>query len=237
MPAFKYRSNDPEIMDDLKCSGEVVNQTLREIDYINKTLGGNALTLQGINKLIPKSGNSNTLELADIGCGSGAMLLLIKRWADKNKLNLKLTGIDANPHIITYAKNFVNGDQIQLEAMDILSSAFQRQKYDIITATLFLHHFGTDQLAHIFSTLQSMARLGIVVNDLHRHPIAYYAIRLLTVLLSRSAMVRYDAPLSVLRGFRRKELTSILQKAGIKNYELQWKWAFRWQLVIFTQPR
>jgi hypothetical protein len=47
-------------------------------------------------------------------------------------------------------------------------------------------------------------------------------------------MVKYDAPLSVQRAFKRNELELILEKAGIMNYKLRWKWAFRWQLIIFN---
>jgi hypothetical protein len=74
--------------------------------------------------------------------------------------------------------------------------------------------------------------VGIVVNDLHRHWLAYHAIKILTRLFSKSAMVKYDAPLSVLRGFTRGELADILKKAGIVQYTLKWKWAFRWQIII-----
>jgi hypothetical protein len=48
-------------------------------------------------------------------------------------------------------------------------------------------------------------------------------------------MVKFDAPLSVLRGFSRHELVSILSQAGITHYKLRWRWAFRWQLVIDTR--
>jgi hypothetical protein len=58
---------------------------------------------------------------------------------------------------------------------------------------------------------------------------------LITKLFSRSSMVKFDAPLSVLRGFKKKELTEILQKASIEHYTLRWKWAFRWQLIIYSQ--
>jgi hypothetical protein len=57
-------------------------------------------------------------------------------------------------------------------------------------------------------------------------------IRLLTGLLSRSRVIRHDGPLSVLKGFRRKELLSILERVGIRGARLKWRWAFRWVLVI-----
>jgi hypothetical protein len=116
--------------------------------------------------------------------------------------------------------------------MDILSPAFQQSQCDIAVATLFFHHFTDNQLVGILRRLHNQVRLGIVINDLHRHPLAYYAIKLLTKFFSKSTMVKYDAPLSVLRGFSKKELVRILEQAGITHYTIKWKWAFRWQVVV-----
>jgi hypothetical protein len=79
--------------------------------------------------------------------------------------------------------------------------------------------------------LKHQVRIGIVINDIHRHWLAYYSIKLLTRLFSKSAMVKFDAPLSVLRAFSRQELSDILHQAGIRHFQLSWKWAFRWQAV------
>ena len=231
---FKHRSTGIEIMDDLDCRGEVVDQTLRELDFINHWLGGNAVTLNGLQSLWKTIPKSKKITIADLGCGSGEMLRLIAKHADKEGKQIDLIGMDANPNITSYAQKHSTGfANIKIEATNIFSDEFRKQKFDIVLATLFLHHFTEDELIGIFSSLKDKATHGIVINDLHRHPLAYYSIRLLTQLFSKSAMVKYDAPLSVLRGFKRRELQLILSRAGIKNYQLKWKWAFRWQLIIF----
>jgi SAM-dependent methyltransferase len=233
MTRFSTRSQQEEIMDDLHCSGEVVNQTLRELEFINKWLGGNAITLNGIRALL-KNQPVNRVTLADLGCGSGEMLKLIKVRLQARNITASLTGIDANPNIIAYAKENCAGDSsIELLAENILTDEFRGRKFDIIMATLFFHHFTSEQLVILLKQLTTQARIGMVINDLHRHPLAYYSIKLLTTLFSKSAMVKYDAPLSVLRGFTRNELLLILKEAGITHYRLTWKWAFRWQVVIF----
>lgn len=234
MSRFAERSQAPEIMDDLQCSGEVVHQTLRELDFINHWLGGNQVTLKGLKSLIKNQNNIKSFHLADLGCGSGEMLKLIYQQLKTHPI-LQLTGIDANPNIIAFAEKHCAGiPNLQLKTEDIFDPDFQRHSFDIVIATLFLHHFTHEQLVKIFQTLQAQTRIGIVVNDLHRHPLAYYAIKFLTRLFSRSAMVKYDAPLSVLRGFKKAEIERIMAQAGITRYSLSWRWAFRWQLIIDT---
>ncbi|HEV8514847.1 MAG TPA: methyltransferase domain-containing protein [Cyclobacteriaceae bacterium] len=233
---FSQRSKDVEIMDDLSFHDEVVFQTLRELDFINQWLGGNAVTLSAIEKVwrnIPKDQSGS---IVDLGCGSGEMLRLIAKKAGLQNRNVELTGIDANPHIVGYAISHSNNfNNIKFEALNIFSNEFLSLRHDIVIATLFLHHFSDEELINFFTSLKKHARIGIIVNDIHRHPLAYYSIKWLTTLFSKSSMVKFDAPLSVLRAFKRRELQRILEKAGIKNYELKWKWAFRWQLIILCE--
>lgn len=232
MNKFSQRSESLEIMDDLNCSGEVVHQTLIELAFINRWLGGNAITIRGVEEFLGKK-PKHPITIADVGCGSGDMLRLIKPFLQGKDIDAQLIGIDANPHIIAYA-NDLHKDipGISFRADDIRNESFRSDRYDVMLATLFLHHFTTPELIGILQSMKKQVRLGIVINDLHRHPLAYYSIRLLTLIFSKSAMVKFDAPLSVLRGFTRKEWIEILEKAGIHTYTIKWKWAFRWQIVI-----
>jgi len=232
MPNLSTRSDEIEIMDDLNCSGEVVDQTLLELDTINHLLGGNYVTLNGLKKLLHAVDASKDVTIADLGCGSGDMLMRISRKYKRSKL--KLIGIDANPNITAFANRQMKDDRVQFETVDILSDEFKSRQFDIIIGTLFFHHFTTDQLVIFFSQLKRQATVGIVINDIHRHPFAYYSIKVLTGLFSKSAMVKFDAPLSVRRAFKKTELIEILRKADIKKYSLRWMWAFRWQIIIQT---
>ena len=230
---LKERSYEEELMDDLESSGEVIDQTLRELEIINRLLGGNYVTTNGIQKLLKSKSQSQKLVIADLGCGGGDIMKLIAHWANKQGLEVELIGFDANPHIIDYANNNCQGiENIHFEVQDIFSDGFKQRKFDIICCTLFTHHFTDEQLIRIFHQFKSQAILGTVINDLHRHGFAYYAIKLLTKGFSKSPMVQYDAPLSVARAFRRKDLEKIMEKAEINEYSLKWMWAFRWQLLF-----
>ncbi len=227
MNRFAHRSTEIEIMDDLDCHGPVVDQTLRELEFINRWLGGNAVTLQAVQGLL--SDRQVDVSIADLGCGGGDMLKLIAEFGRMKGITMHLTGIDANPNIIEFARrNCAAYPEIQFETIDIFSTSFATRSFDIVTGTLFYHHFDSEQLTAFFSQLKRQVRIGFVFNDIHRHWLAYHSIRLLTRLFSKSAMVQFDAPLSVLRAFRKSELQSIFARADVA-VELRWKWAFRWQ--------
>ncbi|UXP33657.1 methyltransferase domain-containing protein [Reichenbachiella agarivorans] len=229
---LKTRSEEEEIMDDFDCHGEVVNQTLRELHSINTYLGGTNISLNSIRALI-RQHPQEKYRIVDLGCGGGDTLKLLAQWAASNKKSLQLTGIDANPHIVEYAQqNTQQFDNIQFYAEDIYSADFLSKKFDIAHCSLFLHHFDEEAIVELFHQLQQQVSLGIVINDLHRHPISYYFTKWLLTAWSRSTMVKNDSVLSVARSFTRKELTQYLASAKIKNYTLKWKWAFRWELVI-----
>lgn len=235
MPDFSTRSNSQEIMDDLTCSGEVVHQTLKELDFINKWLGGDRVTLHAVEQLLKEVPKHQEIVVADLGCGSGKMLSLISAVAKKRNQKVRLIGIDANPNIILYAKTHaIHSPNTAFQTLDIFSKTFADMHFDIIIGTLFFHHFTEEQLTRLFKQLKSQARIGIIVNDIHRHPISYYSIKWLTALFSKSAMVKYDAPLSVLRSFTKKEWKTMLSEHTFK-YSLGWKWAFRWSIIIYSK--
>jgi 2-polyprenyl-3-methyl-5-hydroxy-6-metoxy-1,4-benzoquinol methylase len=193
-------------MDDLECEGEVLEQTLRELKTINRWLGGNHVTTDGIQKLINAAPPKDRWKVVDIGCGGGDMLRVMDDWAVKNGQKIDFEGVDANPNIIDLAKTRLSDKpSISLSVQNVFEEAFVEEKVDIITCTLFTHHFTDSELVALLSTLLQKANLGIVINDLHRHPLAYHSIRLLTKGFSKSPMVVNDAPLSVLRSFSRQD--------------------------------
>jgi 2-polyprenyl-3-methyl-5-hydroxy-6-metoxy-1,4-benzoquinol methylase len=231
MPDFSQRSADVEMMDDLNCSGAIVDQTLAEIETINKLLGGNDVTISSLEHIPLNS--TGIVTLADLGCGGGDMLKRIRRWSQRHNVNMRLIGIDANPNIIDFARRNTSPDeQIEYYTLDIFSEEFKKHTFDIVVGTLFFHHFPNKQLIGFFQQLRQQVKRVIIMNDIHRHWFAYYSIRFLTRLLSKSPMVRFDAPLSVLRAFTKEDLQTILDSAGFKNYTIKWRWAFRWQVII-----
>ncbi|MEM9887196.1 MAG: methyltransferase domain-containing protein [Bacteroidota bacterium] len=229
---LQQRSKEEEIMDDLESSGQIIDQTLKELEIINRLLGGNQISIDALASLL-ENVDKEIITVLDLGCGGGDILMLMADWARRANRNIRFIGIDANPNIVTYAeKNCKDYPEISFETLNIFSPEFRSLKCDILHASLFTHHFTQEQLFELFSTFKQQAQIGIIINDLHRHFLAYYSIKWITRFFSKSPMVQHDAALSVARSFRKADLEEIMQKNKMTNYELSWKWAFRWKLVI-----
>lgn len=231
MGKFNQRCYDKEIMDDLEVGGEILKQTLRELRIINRFLGGNHVTTSGL-KILLQGDKTRKYTIADIGCGGGDMLKVMADWASKNGYKCQFIGIDANVHTIAMAReNLKNYPNVSFLRQNVFDKEFENSKVDVFTCTLFTHHFTDQELIILMRVFKKGASLGIIVNDLHRHPLAYYSIKFLTRLFSKSPMVQNDGPLSVLRGFSRKDIKRVLQKAGMGAFQIQWNWAFRWRVI------
>ncbi|SMG44069.1 Ubiquinone/menaquinone biosynthesis C-methylase UbiE [Marivirga sericea] len=228
---LSYRSEEAEIMDDLSDNSPSLYRALKELDIINHLLGGNAVTLKAIKKVFKTQPQKNWL-IADLGCGSGEMLLKIAKWSRKQNIKVELHGFDANPNVVAYAKKHCKDfPEISFYAENIFSESFKNRKFDVMTCTLFLHHFSKVDLVQLLGQFRKQSD-KVIINDLHRHPFAYYSIKWITKFLSKSSMVKNDACLSVWRAFTRKDWEDILEHAEISKYRLVWRWAFRWRLVF-----
>lgn len=228
MPSFRHRSCKKELLDRHDIPFEDIKRNMQELDFINRYLGGHEITLDGVVALIQGTMPFNKqLTIVEIGCGGGDNLRAIKRWAAHIKLPVRLLGIDINEECIAYA-----GSQGRNEGIQFVHSDYQLMrlpaKPDIIFSSLFCHHFTDEALVFQLQWMQQHSSLGFFINDLHRHPAAYWSIKILTGLFSKSYLVKNDAPLSVQRGFARKDWGRLFASAGIEDYSCTWRWAFRW---------
>ena len=230
----EYRTEEAEIMDDFLLHGEELRLALDKIAHINKLLGGNSLTLNGVRQLLAKADTNQLITIVDVGCGNGDMLRMLADYGIKNNIRLRLIGIDANAYTVNYARKLSkNHPDIEYLCIDIFSSDFEKLHYDIVLCTLTLHHFEDSQITNIMATFNTNATLGIVINDLHRSKIAYRLFGLVCSVFSLNRMSREDGLVSILRGFKKNELELFSKKLNLKNYSIQWKWAFRYQWIIY----
>ncbi|NOW96648.1 methyltransferase domain-containing protein [Mucilaginibacter sp. SG564] len=230
MPNLTIRSTDAEIMDDFDLPASEIDPVLAGLGQVNSLLGGHKNIIKALKNFPIHTGYS----VSDWGCGGGDALIAIAKWGAKNNLKLNLTGIDAAPTAVNFARResvaFSNIDYVQA---DVITDTDLIPTCDIVISSLFTHHFDDERWVRLIKNMQASARKGIIITDLHRHWVLYYAIIVITHVFTRSKMARNDGPLSVKRAFKKAELVNLLKNAGIDNYNLTWHWPFRWQLIIY----
>ena len=227
---FNHRSDQTELMDAPGITQELLFKNLRELDTLNRALGGHSFTLEGIKKLV--TDKNETYHIADLGCGSGDTLRFIAYWARENGYSVKLTGVDMNVDAIDYLnQKCADYPEISGVVSDYRDFLEATNGIDIVHCSLFCHHLKDAQLLELFSWFKYKIRIGFVINDLQRNRLAYLSAQVFTRILNGSILAKHDGPISVLRGFKLKELRTLFQKAAIENYSIKRKFGFRWLVV------
>lgn len=230
------RSEAPEIMDDFSMEGEILRDALDKIAGINRLLGGNKVTLEGVRQLLPKDRNQDRekeISILDVGCGNGDMLRTLADFAMKKQLKFRLTGIDANSFTIGHARQLSIGyEQLDFRCADIFEEIRSENNYDLILCTLTLHHFKDEEILTLLKGFKERSRLGIVINDLQRSALPYYLFTALCFVFRLNSMSKQDGLVSILRGFKKADLRHYSNQLNFKNTTIRWKWAFRYQWII-----
>lgn len=225
---YSHRSYRKELLDSNNIPFEDIAENMKELDFINSYLGGHSITIKGFKKL---AGNRKNISVCEIGCGGGDNLNALGEFCNKNKIEVKFIGVDINAACISYAKEKAKIENVNFIVSDYRMVNFGNNKPDLIFSSLFCHHFTDKELIQMLIWMKQNSSIGFFINDLQRHPAAYNSIKYLTKFFSRSYLVKNDAPLSVLRGFKKTEWKNIFKNAGIINYDIQRKWAFRYLLT------
>lgn len=229
MVNLKQRVFGAEIMDDFDLPAAELVPVLKGLGKVNAFFGAHAAIIKALQKFPVRQDYT----IADWGCGGGDTLIAIAKWAGKKNITFNLLGIDAAPATVAFAVEQSTAYQnISYMQADVLDDDVKDNPCDIIICSLFTHHFDDEEWVQLMRNMYQTASKGIIITDLHRHPVLYYAVKSITW-LSRNRMVQNDGPLSVQRSFKRAELLTLLKKAQIDNFKLTWKWPFRWELTVY----
>jgi 2-polyprenyl-3-methyl-5-hydroxy-6-metoxy-1,4-benzoquinol methylase len=220
------RSTQKEIMDNVFINDESIDKALQELTVINRWLGGFSNSRKGVKTLLKCIPAEKTVSILDAGAGGCDLAAAISTLHP----GIHITALDLNKRACEYVmRKYPAATVIHGSVLDL---PFEHKSFDIVHASLFLHHFREEELRTVLLALYSSARFGIIINDLRRSVFSYYAIILLTRLFSRSTMVKNDGPISVRRGFTRSELIRLCSALPSVTYTIKRMWAFRWHVCI-----
>ncbi|MBK5212517.1 MAG: methyltransferase domain-containing protein [Flavobacteriaceae bacterium] len=229
----KYRSDQLEIMDDLDFQGEEMKNLLKDLKVVNKWLGGNNITIDGLKKLLKNHQKNKSITLLDIGCGDGELLRKCSDFGIKNNFKFKCIGLDFNENILKVAKTKSRDyPNITFKKVDVFLNEELIPNCDIALCTLFLHHYSDEKIEDLLNTLIKRTRIGVIINDLQRNRQAFNLFKIVSRLFLKTETAKHDGLVSIARGFKKSELKSISNKIPNQKSYIHWRWAYRFQWIL-----
>ena len=201
LPDLRHRSTEPELLD-IGVPDEEVPRNLEDLRLVNRWLGARHRLLGAVRPHLEAGGT-----LLDVGCGSADMPAFLLARVPSPALTV---GLDVK---LVHLRESPTG--VRPVVADVEALPFPEAAFDVVTASLFLHHF--DDVAPLLRSLYGLARRALVVSDLHRAAVPHLFGQVAFPLLFRSRVSVHDGLVSIRRGFRPAELRAAFEAAGIAH--------------------
>ncbi|KQN28728.1 methyltransferase domain-containing protein [Sphingomonas sp. Leaf38] len=214
------RSQAEELMDADDLDAATYADVVGDLATVNTVTMARRPTLDFLARAM--AGRSS-IRLLDVGFGDGDMLRRIARWAAVRGIAAELVGVDLNPRSEQAAR--AHGGDIRYVTGDYADLA--DEPWDVIVSSLVAHHMTHDQLVAFLRFMETHARAGWFVNDLHRHGFAHWGFPILATLARWHPIVRHDGTVSIARSYRPDEWPPLLAEAGITQAKVRRIFPFR----------
>ncbi len=224
------RVDRPELMDEPGLPPAEVEDAYRVLRRVNRQLGNlRTIRVEFERFLAADLGPMAPVSVLDLGSGSGDIPLAIRSMVGESR-PAQVIALDRDGTAATAAAR-----QIPVVCADALRLPFADQSVDLVLAVKFAHHFAGAPLARLLREMTRVARHRVVILDIRRHRLAYWGFRAWSRVFTTNRLVRYDGPLSVLRGFTRAELEA--EVAAIADFSWEVRSYLGFQLALVGRRR
>jgi len=212
------RSFDPavlEMMDRPQPVSAELEQDLKRIRQLNRWFGSYRLVLSFIRRWIEPGAQ---MRIVDLATGSGDIPRLIADYARRIGARVEIDALDRQAATLEIATKLSAGySEISYRETDILEWD-SVEAYDIVLCTLALHHFSDEDAVRLLRRCRELSRKFVLVSDLRRGFLLKAGVYLLTTVIFREPMMRYDARLSAARAFSFSEMQTLAMRADWENF-------------------
>jgi SAM-dependent methyltransferase len=229
------RVDRPEILDEGLGSDFEVRRSLEDLRRLNRWLFGARVTLGTLQIWLRETPKPATI--LELGTGSGQMAQALARWALREHQAVRVLALDFAPRHLEVARRWNEAEgalHLLLLGGNALALPLADHSVDYVNSSLFLHHFDAPALCHLFRECRRVARRGLAMSDLWRHPLPYYLYKAAAEpLFVRSPVTRADSTVSFHRAYRPDEIKRIAREA-LPDAEVEVRLhfpSFRWVLA------
>ncbi len=218
------KTTAPELMDDPEESLRDLHGSLRDLELINRLLGGHVFVRRYLDRVLPvwrrrAASIPRALTVLDVGTGGGDVPAAVAGWGQRRGVPVRIVGVDRHPGIARFAASLARPSIVVIQA-DARSLPFREASFDVCLCNLVLHHLTRDEGVALLRRLHGLARVGFLAVDLLRSPGGYGGVWLLTRAF-RNRLIRHDGPLSVRRAMSWPEYREFAQEAGVPGITLE----------------
>jgi SAM-dependent methyltransferase len=190
---------------------------LRDLARINRWFGGTAASRHALDRLL--SGRTVPHTMLDVGTGAADIpMALLEHGARAGRL--RVTGIDSRQQVLEAARaidpRIDRTQNLELVVSDGRRLPWPDRSFDVVHASLVVHHLEPSDALAFLREAARVARLGVVINDLVRARHHWIGVRVLLPLMTRNRFTLHDGPLSVQRAYTRMELRALLAGATLR---------------------
>lgn len=204
-----------EMMDRPQPDSAELEPDLKRIRQLNRWFGSYRLISHFVRRWIKPGDN---VRIVDLATGSGDIPRLIVDHARKIGAKVEIDALDRQSATLEIAKKLSAAyPEISFHETNILDWS-PVEAYDIVLCTLVLHHFSDEDAVRVLRRCRESSRDFVLVSDLRRGFLATAGVYLLTALIFREPMTRYDARLSAERAFSFSEMRTLAVRAGWQNF-------------------
>lgn len=231
---FSQRAATPELMDGEAVSYEELRACLEDLARVNRLTLAYRPTFAFLDHVIAAGlvPRDRPLAILDAGCGYGDALRRVDRWAQRRGVSVRLIGVDLSAHAIRAAAAATPPER-PIEWITADLAAFRPEGgIDLIVSSLFAHHLDDRALVGFLAWMEETARIGWLVNDLHRHPLPYHVFRLWARIAGWHPFVRHDGPVSITRAFVVADWHRLLGEAGVAPGSASIRWWMPFRLCV-----
>ena len=207
------RATDPERLDEGVPDAEAL-ASLADLRLVNRWLGNRSRFVAAVRPYVAGVPRPRVL---DVGCGSADVTAALARALP----GLVAVGADLKLLHVRDAPA-----EVRTVVADARALPFAPGSFDVVSASLFLHHFGAEELPDLLRSLFALARRALVVNDLRRARVPYLFGRVAFPLLFRSEVSVDDGLTSIRRAFTEEELAAAFTEAGL-HARIRRTWPYR----------